>query len=176
MGYLDRDGFLYVLGRFKSLLIADDGEKYSPEGIEETFTDQSAYIEQCLLHNNQDPYTVALVYPNTEALKRFIKGAGLDPGSQEAVEACLKLLDQEVREYRSQGKYGDMFPQRWIPANLGILEEGFSVENKLMNPMMKVVRPKIEEHYKDLFGYLYTPESKQVVNPRNVEAMKKLLQ
>ncbi|MCA1746672.1 MAG: AMP-binding protein, partial [Bacteroidales bacterium] len=36
MGYMDKDGFLYVLGRYKSLLIADDGEKYSPEGIEET--------------------------------------------------------------------------------------------------------------------------------------------
>ena len=32
MGYLTDDGFLYVLGRFKSLLIASDGEKYSPEG------------------------------------------------------------------------------------------------------------------------------------------------
>ena len=176
MGYIDGDGFLYVLGRFKSLLIADDGEKYSPEGIEEAFTDQSQYIEQCLLHNNQDPYTVALVYPNAEALKRYLKGNGMDPASQEAIEACLQLLDQEIREYRSKGKYGDLFPQRWIPANMGILEEGFSVENKLMNPMMKVVRPKIEEHYSDLFSYLYTPESKQVVNPRNVEAMRKLLQ
>ena len=35
LGYLDKDGFLYVLGRVKSLLIANDGEKYSPEGIEE---------------------------------------------------------------------------------------------------------------------------------------------
>ncbi|MCU0252423.1 MAG: AMP-binding protein, partial [Vicinamibacterales bacterium] len=35
LGYLDADGFLYVLGRVKSLLIADDGEKYSPEQIEE---------------------------------------------------------------------------------------------------------------------------------------------
>jgi len=40
MGFMDPDGFLYVLGRYKSLLIADDGEKYSPEGIEESFTDQ----------------------------------------------------------------------------------------------------------------------------------------
>ena len=41
MGYMDEDGFLFVLGRFKSLLISDDGEKYSPEGIEETISDRS---------------------------------------------------------------------------------------------------------------------------------------
>ncbi|TFH19692.1 MAG: long-chain fatty acid--CoA ligase [Bacteroidia bacterium] len=175
MGYLDADGFLYVLGRYKSLLIADDGEKYSPEGIEEAFTDQSEYVEQCLLHNNQNPYTVALVHPNAEALKRFLKSKGFAPDSKEGIEACLSLLDNEIREYRSQGKYGDMFPQRWIPANLGILSEGFTVENKLMNPTMKVVRPKVEEHYQELFTFLYTPQSKNVINEKNVEALKILL-
>jgi long-chain acyl-CoA synthetase len=175
MGTMDKDGFLYVLGRYKSLLIADDGEKYSPEGIEEAFTDQSPYIDQCLLHNNQNPYTVALVHPDPEALKRFLKGRGLAPDSEKGIDACLTLVDSEIREYRSNGKFGDMFPQRWIPASIGILAEGFTVENKLMNPTYKIIRPKVEEVYRELFEYLYTPESKQAVNPRNREAMKKLL-
>ncbi|NOR33378.1 MAG: AMP-binding protein [Bacteroidales bacterium] len=175
MGYMDPDGFLYVLGRYKSLLIADDGEKFSPEGIEESFTDQSEYISQALLHNNQNPYTVALVYPDPTALKRYLDGKGLAADSDEGVEACLTLLDNEVREYRKNGKYGDLFPQRWIPSNVGILAEGFTVANKLMNPTYKVIRPKVEEHYAELFDYLYTPESKKVINPRNREAMKTLL-
>lgn len=175
MGYMDQDGFLYVLGRYKSLLIADDGEKYSPEGIEEAFTDQSEYIEQCLLHNNQNPYTVALVHPNAEALRRYLKSKDLAVDSEEAVQACLTLMDNEIREYRANGKYGDMFPQRWIPANLGILSEGFTIENKLMNPTYKIIRPKVEEQYADLFEFLYTPESKSVINSRNEGAMKALI-
>ncbi len=175
MGYMDPDGFLYVLGRYKSLLIADDGEKYSPEGIEESFADQSEFIDQCLLHNNQDPYTVALVYPYKESLIRFLKSKGMAPDSEEGLDACLTLVDNEIREYRANGKYGDMFPQRWIPANIGILAEGFTIENKLMNPSMKIIRPKVEEHYNELFAFLYTPVSKNVVNPKNREAMKQLL-
>jgi long-chain acyl-CoA synthetase len=70
MGYMDPDGFLYVLGRFKSLLIANDGEKYSPEGIEEAIVDQSSIIDQCMLFNNQSPYTVGLVVPNIQAINR----------------------------------------------------------------------------------------------------------
>ncbi len=175
MGYMDLDGFLYVLGRYKSLLIADDGEKFSPEGIEESFTDQSEYVNQALLHNNQNPYTTALVHPSREALLRYLKGKGLAADSEEGLKACLTLVDNEIREYRKDGKYGDMFPQRWIPANIGILAEGFTVENRLMNPTYKVIRPKVEEHYKELFEYLYTPESKKIINPRNIEAIKKLL-
>ncbi len=175
MGYIDPDNFLYVLGRYKSLLIADDGEKYSPEGIEESFTDQSEYISQALLHNNQNPYTVALVYPDPAAMKRLLKEKGLSADSDEGIKACISTLDEEVREYRKNGKYGEMFPQRWIPANIGILSEPFSLENKLMNTTYKVVRPKVEEHYKALFEFLYTPESKKAHNARNIEAMKQLL-
>jgi len=175
MGYLDADGFLYVLGRFKSLLIADDGEKYSPEGIEEAFTDQSEFIEQCLLHNNQDPFTTCLVHPNAEALKRQLKAMGLDPATKEGIEAAITIIDGEIREYRSSGKYGYMFPQRWIPSTIAILSEGFTIENKLMNPTYKIIRPKITEHYEELIGYLYTSVSKNIHNDRNMEEMRKLL-
>ena len=78
MGYMDEDGFLYVLGRFKSLLISDDGEKYSPEGIEETITDRSPYIDQMMLYNNQNKYTSALLVPNREALARWAKSKNID--------------------------------------------------------------------------------------------------
>ncbi len=176
MGMFDKDGFLYVLGRYKSLLIADDGEKYSPEGIEEAFCDQSQYLEQCMLHNNQNPYTTALIHPSKDGILRFLKTKGLDPSTDEAVESALTLIDNEIREYRSAGKYGDMFPQRWIPTSLGILGEGFTVENHLMNPTMKIVRPKINEHYEGLLEYLFTPESKNVLNENNKAEMRKLLE
>ncbi|MCT4604159.1 MAG: AMP-binding protein, partial [Marinifilum sp.] len=77
MGYMDKDGFLYVLGRFKSLLIANDGEKFSPEGIEEAFIDQSSLMDQCILYNNQNPYTIALVVPNKAAIAAKLKKQNL---------------------------------------------------------------------------------------------------
>lgn len=73
MGYFDNEGYLYVLGRFKSLLIGSDGEKYSPEGIEEALVEKSNLIDQVMLHNNQDPYTIALIVTNKEALKNELK-------------------------------------------------------------------------------------------------------
>ena len=63
LGYVDSDGFLMVLGRFKSLLIANDGEKYSPEGIEEAIVEKSKFIDYCILYNDCLLYTSLLPDP-----------------------------------------------------------------------------------------------------------------
>jgi long-chain acyl-CoA synthetase len=175
MGYMDKDGFLYVLGRFKSLLIADDGEKYSPEGIEEAFADSSKYIEQCMLYNNQNPYTVALIVPNKDALKKYVLDKGFELKSEEGRKAALKLIESEINEYKAGKKYAAMFPQRWLPPAIAILDEGFTEENHMMNSTMKIVRGKITERFRKRIDYLYTPEAKEVCNSYNMEAIGKLL-
>jgi long-chain acyl-CoA synthetase len=174
MGYVSEDDFLYVLGRFKSLLIADDGEKFSPEGIEEAISEQSKYIDQCMLYNNQKPYTVALVVPNQHALKLFLEEKNLTSDSDEGKRAVLVLIENEINEYRTSGKFGNMFPQRWLPVALGILEESFTEDNGLMNSTMKIVRGKIMDRYQDLIDYLYTPEAKIVSNERNIEVVENM--
>lgn len=175
MGYMDEDGFLYVLGRFKSLLIADDGEKFSPEGIEEAITDQSKLIEQCMLYNNQKPYTVCLLVPNAEALKKVASVNNVDISKSDGLIYLLKQIEKEISEYRSGGKYDEMFPQRWLPASIAILDEGFTEDNFLLNSTLKMVRPKITEKFESLLDFLYTPESKDITNKENVSNLRKLL-
>jgi long-chain acyl-CoA synthetase len=174
MGYLTEDGFLYVLGRFKSLLIADDGEKFSPEGIEEAITEQSKYIDQCMLYNNQKPYTVSLVVPNQHALKLYLEEKGLTADSEDGKKAILLLIENEINEYRSNGKFGQMFPQRWLPVATGVLDESWTEENGLMNSTLKIVRGKIMDKYQDLIDYLYTIEAKDITNERNIEEVEKM--
>ncbi len=174
MGYMSEDGFLYVMGRFKSLLIADDGEKFSPEGIEEAISEQSKYIDQCMLYNNQKPYTVALLVPNQHALKLYLDDHNLSATTEEGKRAVLNLIENEVNEYRINGKYGHMFPHRWLPVALGVLNESFNEENGMMNSTMKIVRGKITERYSDLIEWLYTPMGKIVYNERNMEEVEKM--
>ncbi len=173
MGYLDKDGFLFVLGRFKSLLIADDGEKFSPEGIEEAFADNSPFIDQCMLYNNQKPYSICLIVPNREALKRYIANNKIN--ADDAPSSALTLIDNELGKYRKEGEYSDLFPQRWLPAAVAIISDGFTEENKLLNSTLKMVRPKIIEKYQELFDYLYTAEAKNIINDRNTSEINKLI-
>jgi long-chain acyl-CoA synthetase len=173
MGYMDSDGFLYVLGRFKSLLIGSDGEKFSPEGIEESLIDQSPYIDQCMLYNNQNAYTSGMIVPNMPALNRELEKRGYKPGTDEALTEALKIIQLEVDAYKTGGKFENTFPERWLPATIAVLPEAFSEKNNLLNSMTKMVRGKITEYFKEELEFLYTPEAKNIVNERNLNALRK---
>jgi len=174
MGYIDEDGFLYVLGRFKSLLISDDGEKYSPEGIEETITDRSPFVDQMMLYNNQNKYTSALIVPNKEALERWVKSNNINLTELKGIEAVLNEIESVINQYKQGGIYDNLFPSRWLPAAVAILDEPFNMDNKLLNSVGKMVRAKITERYKEIIDYLYTPEAKSIVNQMNIKAIKKI--
>ena len=171
MGYMRDEEMLYVVGRFKSLLIAADGEKYSPEGIEENLVENSKYIDGAILHNSQDPYTIALVTPNKEALKAYAKELNLDPASEEAKVKMLEKIQDEVNAYRTGGRLGGTFPDRWLPAAICVLPDPWTEQNHFLNSSMKVVRGRIEEAYKEHMAYAYTPEGKPVVNKMNLASL-----
>ena len=172
MGYVTdkHPGFLWVVGRFKSLLISADGEKYSPEGFEDSLTDGSKYIEQVILHNNQDPYTMVLIVPNKDTLKEHAKSLGLDPTTEEGKKAMLQKIQDEVNEYRN-GKFAGMFPEQWLPKAIAVLPEPFTEQNHMVNSTMKIVRGKVEEFYADRIEYAYTPEGKELMNEKNMAAL-----
>lgn len=174
MGYMDNDGFLYVVGRFKSLLISSDGEKYSPEGIEESLVENSRFIDQIILHNNQNPYTIALIVPNKEAFKSYVKHkkTHLKWDENEAKELALNKLQKEINEYRKHGKFEGMFPERWLPTAVAVLAEPFTEQNGMVNSTMKIVRGKVEEHYKDHIEKLYSADGKNIVNEENIGALR----
>ena len=172
LGYMSKEGLLYVKGRFKSLLISSDGEKYSPEGIEEALVGQSKYIDQVMLYNNQSPYTIALIVPNKDNLKRKMAFKNLTLENEEGRKYAIKKLEKELNKYKKGGDFEGMFPERWLPSTFAVLPEPFTEQNQMINSTMKMVRGKIEKAYAGLIDYLYTPEGKQIYNQKNLDNLK----
>ena len=168
LGYMTAEGLLYVKGRFKSLLISSDGEKYSPEGIEEALVEQCATIDQVMLYNNQSPTTSALIVPNKIELKKMGFDLTTDTGCREALNAIVG----EIAQFKKGGEYADQFPDRWLPSSIAVLKEPFSEQNHMINSTMKMVRGAIEKAYSDRLAYVYTTEGKRPDNEKNIEALK----
>ncbi|MBR4406615.1 MAG: AMP-binding protein [Bacteroidaceae bacterium] len=172
LGYMSKEGLLYVKGRFKSLLISSDGEKYSPEGIEESLVEKSPYIDQVMLYNNQSNYTTAVIVPNRDQLTRTLKAQGLDLSTEDGRKAALQILDGEMNKYKKGGDFEGMFPERWLPTCFAVLSEPFTEQNQMINSTMKMVRGKIEKAYADRIAYMYTAAGKQLLNEQNLDALK----
>jgi len=172
LGYMTKEGLLYVKGRFKSLLISSDGEKYSPEGIEEAFVGQSKYIDQVMLYNNQSPYTIALIVPNKDNLKRKMAYKNLTLDTEEGRKYAVKKLEKELNKYKKGGEFEGMFPERWLPSTFAVLAEPFTEQNQMINSTMKMVRGKIEKAYAKRIEFLYSAEGKQIFNQENLDSLK----
>jgi len=167
LGYLDQDGYLHVQGRTKSLLIGSDGEKYSPEGIEEAMVEKSPFFDQVMLYNNQNTYTVGLIVINKSIVQDYIRKKELDVTSEEGQRAVLLKLRYEIERFMQGGEFAGMFPPRWLPTAAAFISEPFSEANGLMNSTMKIVRPAIHKYYQSKLDSLYTPEGKDLMNPFN---------
>ncbi len=172
LGYMSKENLLYVKGRFKSLLIGSDGEKYSPEGIEEALVEHSSCIDQIMLYNNQSAYTTALVVPNKERLLRHIAHQGLTLETEEGRKVAIGEIEKQINVFKKGGELETMFPERWLPATFAVLSEPFTEQNQMINSTMKMVRGKIEKAYAARLEYIYTSEGKQIYNQQNLDALK----
>jgi long-chain acyl-CoA synthetase len=168
LAHMDPDGFLVVVGREKALLISEDGEKYSPEEIEEAVTFSTDVIDQIMAYCNQRKYTIALVSLDTGKVERMVKAQGIT-----SAEALLSALKEQFYGFKNDPK-AKKVQSTWIPSVFQIMPEAFSEKDGTVNSTIKIVRHRIVEVHRDLIEYSYTREGSMTENPRNLEALRKL--
>ena len=154
LGYIDEDNFLVVVGREKALLISEDGEKYSPEEIEEAIVNSSSLINQAMIYNDHKKYTTALVTLNHQNIIQYIKKENVNSS-----EKLIQKIKEEILLFNQQVEFKDKFPKKWMPSNFQIIEDEFSEDNKMINSTLKMVRHKITETYQNRLDLMYEKNS-----------------
>jgi len=94
IGALDSDGFIYIKGRHKDMLLGPSGQNIYPEEIEDKL-DNMPFVEESLVVE-KDKQIVALVYPNMEAVDAEKLS---EKNLQEKMEANRQILNQQLPVY-----------------------------------------------------------------------------
>ncbi len=170
LGYYDKNDFLMVVGRGKALLISTDGEKYSPEGIEEAIQNSSDLVLQAMVYNDMRKYTSAIITLDAPKITRYVEKHKITDA-----EVLLKAIKQDFYKFKETAEYRNQFPEKWIPSTFQIVDEPFTEQNHMINSTMKMVRRKIQEVYHDKLEVMYTPEGSNSVNEINLQTVKKYL-
>ncbi len=165
LGYFDSDGFLVITGRAKALLIAADGEKYSPETIEEAIVNNCPYINQIMAYNEQKKFTSALITLNEDEVKKLIKSGKFSSSSE-----ILEVIKESFYSFKSSSS----IPAQWIPGTFAIIEEPFSEKDQLINSTMKLVRYKVRDFYIDRINSMYDGQGSDIMNEDNLRIIRSL--
>lgn len=87
MGYIDKDGFLYVTGRKKNLIVLESGKNVNPEEIEEYLLRIPEIIETVVYEENK--VVTAEIYPNYEV-----------PDTEKSIREQIEALNDRIPKYK----------------------------------------------------------------------------
>jgi long-chain acyl-CoA synthetase len=93
LGYVDDDGFLFICGRKKNVIIANNGENVYPEEIEDILN-RSQYVLESMVYGEEDEKhderIAALIVPDTAAFIEY--------SAKNNVEINPELIDRLISE------------------------------------------------------------------------------
>ncbi|MGI8745815.1 MAG: AMP-dependent synthetase/ligase [Bryobacteraceae bacterium] len=148
---IDPDGFVFIIGRKKELIVSSNGKKIYPTRIEGLFKTEPL-INQMLLIGDKLPYVTALFtlnVANVESLKGMEEWKGRQQAEVIAAPPVVAELQKAVvRANKQLASFEQIRKFR-------VLERDFSIESGELTPTMKVRRTKVLENHRGLISELY---------------------
>ena len=151
VGRLDEDGFLFITGRKKDIIITAGGKNLTPANLENDLK-QTRFISQAVMHGDRRPFPTMLITLDEEEIVPWAADQGIEDTSIPAlarhpdVTAMIQAeLDRANAKYASPEQVKRFF----------ILDHDFSQETGELTPTLKVKRNVIQEKYAERFDDLY---------------------
>ncbi len=151
LGRLDEDGFLFITGRKKDIIITAGGKNITPANLENGLK-QNRWISQAVVIGDRRPYLVALVTLDPEELPALAAELGLD-GADMAAAAKDERVRAEVQKAIDDVN-SHVGPVEQIK-RFEILDHDLSQETGELTPTLKVKRNVVHEKYAGVVDGIY---------------------
>ena len=154
LGRLDDDGFLFITGRKKELIVTLGGKNIAPVYLEGLLT-QDPLVAQALVIGDGRSFLTALIVPNPEPLRAAITSHGIAVGSAE--EALVHPQVMEIYQECLSRCLRDVAPYEQVK-KFTLLPRAFSIEQEEMTAKLSLRRQIIEEHFAAEIEAMYRRE------------------
>ena len=152
LGWLTPGNDLVLTGRAKDTIVLSNGENIEPQPIEDACA-RSPYIDQIMVVGQDQRSIGALIVPNSEAVQKWAETQNppiheIDWNSKTIQDLFRQELNREVQNrpgYRADDRIG---PFR-------LIQEPFSMENGMLTQTLKIKRPVVTEHYRDMIDGMF---------------------
>ncbi len=147
------DGYLYITGRIKDILVLSNGEKVPPGDMELALS-MDPLFEQVMVVGEGHSYLSALAVLNADLWPGLARELGLapeDPASLEDAELHKQML-RRMRDALAD------FPGYAKIRRVGLTLEAWTIDNGLQTPTMKIKRNQVLERYRDTVERMYEGE------------------
>ena len=152
LGHIDEDGYVFITGRKKELIVSSTGKKIFPSRVESLFKTEPL-ISQVLLIGDRLPFLTALFTLNFPAAES-LKGMEAWKGKPQAEIAAAPPVIAEIQEGGGACEDKQLAPFEQVRKHR-ILSRDFSIEHGELTATMKVRRARAMENFKAQIDELY---------------------
>lgn len=147
LGEIDEEGFLWITGRKKDIIITAGGKNVAPKPLEGGLKNHSL-ISEAVVIGDRRKFLSVLVTLDEEAAERYmlehhLSGpAHLDPAVKAEIQQAIDQLNTGFARVEQLKKFA-------------ILPRQLSIEGGELTPTLKVKRNKVSEHFADVIDGMY---------------------
>ena len=105
LGRIDENGYLYITGRSKSVIVTTNGKNIYPEELEYYLNEEDAIAEAIVLgvedKKSNDTIVKAKIFPNIEAIKDMLK-VEMPTKEQimDVITKCIQKINSKIPNYK----------------------------------------------------------------------------
>jgi long-chain acyl-CoA synthetase len=158
LGEIDADGYVYITGRKKEMIVSSSGKKVFPIRVEGLFMTEPL-ISQMLLLGDRQPFVTALFTVNTAAAVTLKGMEGMSGKPVEEIVNAPPVIAEVKRAVAKANKQLAPFEQI---RKFRILDRDFSLDAGELTPTMKVRRVKVIENFRNHIVEMYAGKEENV--------------
>lgn len=153
LGHLDEEGYLWITGRKKDIIVTSGGKNVAPAPVEGALKEHPL-VGHVHVHGDGRPYVVALVLLDPDAAPAWARSRGLDPGPALSYLAAHPEVRAEIDRAVEQANARLSRPEQVRRHRL--LGDEWAPETGELTPTLKLRKPVVEERYAAELDALYT--------------------